>query len=398
MIHSKILLGVGLVSALFLSSCEGFFGSKTKTDFIEPPNTNVKIISYVPIQPVIKGLNNPTDICIGYDQLIYVVDAGAEKIISYDESGNKLSEYSLNGVTAVAQDRKLELIAIGKTDTTINGQSYKLSTLFRISLYNNGNYGLKYARILNKTVHPFYYKQTFEDADAKTQFMQIAVLGSNKYYVTRSGPRNSVTQFGGPDDAVLQFLESDKYLSPVLVETQTGLFQDYFRKPSGISALAQPPQSTNVNLSNDFVFTSIDINAPIKVQYISRLETDNGSSFNLKELTGGDTSKAEKFLYTPDRFNKPVDVTFGGDGANLIIVADSERDSVYIFGTNGYEGIKPPPGYNSTKYLIVSFGGAGTGITQFNRPTAVAYKDEILYVADAGNNRILRFKLTSDIQ
>ncbi|MFT4754705.1 MAG: hypothetical protein ACI85Q_002265, partial [Salibacteraceae bacterium] len=32
----------------------------------------------------------------------------------------------------------------------------------------------------------------------------------------------------------------------------------------------------------------------------------------------------------------------------------------------------------------------------FKNPRAVAYLNEILYVADSGNGRVLRFKLTSD--
>ena len=53
-----------------------------------------------------------------------------------------------------------------------------------------------------------------------------------------------------------------------------------------------------------------------------------------------------------------------------------------------------------TQNIIVSFGGTGSGPTQFRNPHGVAYyeADKILLVADTGNNRILRFKLSTDFQ
>lgn len=43
---------------------------------------------------------------------------------------------------------------------------------------------------------------------------------------------------------------------------------------------------------------------------------------------------------------------------------------------------------------LQSFGGPSV----FNSPYAVPYFDKIIYVADAGNNRILRFMLSTDLK
>jgi hypothetical protein len=48
--------------------------------------------------------------------------------------------------------------------------------------------------------------------------------------------------------------------------------------------------------------------------------------------------------------------------------------------------------------LKVSFGGKGSGPLQFNRPKSIAFFNRTLYVADAGNKRIARFRLTSDYE
>ena len=43
------------------------------------------------------------------------------------------------------------------------------------------------------------------------------------------------------------------------------------------------------------------------------------------------------------------------------------------------------------------FGELG-GPKQFNMPSGVAYFRRVVYVADKGNNRIARYKLTSDFE
>jgi DNA-binding beta-propeller fold protein YncE len=78
-----------------------------------------------------------------------------------------------------------------------------------------------------------------------------------------------------------------------------------------------------------------------------------------------------------NRFERPEGVTL--DDANNIFVADAEKDSVYKFNTFGDE--------------MESFGGADV----FSSPNGVAYHDRTLYVLDGGNNRILRFILSTEI-
>jgi len=135
---------------------------------------------------------------------------------------------------------------------------------------------------------------------------------------------------------------------------------------------------------------------PIKVQSIKFLESDFGSSYEVELLNFRDTAEAEDFLYRPGRFTNPVDATITGDGTNYLFVVDQAKDSIYQFTTKGLEGINPPPGSSEKKNIIASFGGSGVSATQFNQPSAIAYFNTILYVADQGNGRLLRFKLTTD--
>lgn len=383
---------LALVALVSLTACRGFFGEKTDPSFIDIPVYNDRQVAYVPIQPVWDDFMQPIDVIAGYDELIYIVDAGTSEIISYDVSGTEVGRFYIPGVSAITMDRTLDILAVGEFDTL--GGTY--STIYRIEQKSTSGYGLNNAFIENKIVHPFYFKNSIDGDDLVEKFTGIAARGDNKFYATRTGPDNTNSQFGGPDDAVLLFTEDDVYETPVVVKTSAGLFRDYFKDPTSIVTPAQAPQSPFVDETGDFVYASLSSQSLLKVQYIEANESDFGLDYEQRVMVVGDTSKADGFLYTPDRFSSPVDVSYSGDGTNYIFVVDAEKDSLFQFTSTGLEGVAPPAGANTTKNIKVSFGGTGEGLAQFDQPSGVCYFRQIVYVADAGNGRILRFKLTTD--
>lgn len=387
---------LGILASIILTSCKDFFGKKTDLSFIEVPQYDNQLVAFIPIQPIITDFIKPIDITAGYDELLYVVDEGTNEIIAMDQAGRLLSRFFLKGVKKVVQDRKLNLLAIADFDTTINNITYTLSAIYRIKI-NPSNYSLNSAQIINRIVHPFYFRTSFAASDAQVKLNGIALLADGSYYVTRTGNNNSSTQFGGPEDAVIYFNDKDQFQYYLVVNTETGVSTDYFKKPFGIVTLAQPPQSPFVNTSQKFYFTSLEANTALKVQLITITTTENGIDYSLDtDQIIGDTSKAEGFLYTANRFQAPKGLAFSGDGTNYLFVTDSEKDSVYVFTNTGLEGVKPPAGSESTKYIKVSFGGTGSAPNQFKQPMGLTFYRKILYICDPGNQRIVRFRLTTD--
>lgn len=382
---------------LTLASCEGFFGTKTDIDFIEVPEYSPREVAYVPVQPVLKDFVMPVDIIAGFDELIYVVDEATEEIISMDESGRELGRFNVRGVKSVAQNRRLDLLAIGTTEVERDGQTLEFTCIYKVDMHGGGSFGINNADIVDTIIHPFYFKSTYSSSDAQVEFNKITVLQDNRFYVTRTGQDNNPQKFGGPDDAILLFAEDGTYLTPVSVNTPNGLFRDYFKQPVGISSFIQPPQISAFG-PDHFVYTSISEQTSIKVQVIDYLETDFGASYEPRILFDSDPTLADGNLTTPNRFDEPVSVLVTGDGTNFIFVVDQAKDSFYQFTVTGLEGVKPPPGAAESKYQLASFGGTGEGLTQFNSPQAVAYKNRIVWVCDTGNGRVLRFKLTTDFQ
>jgi len=393
--RGKYLLFLSLM-CLPLAGCSDFWGRPTNLNFLNVPFAATKPAAFVPVQPIFKNLSYPTDVCAGYDNLIYVADAGVQQIVCYDQAGNRLGSFTVPGLKTVKQDRQLDLLAIGTYDTIVSGIKYTFAAIYRIE-QKNSVYGLQEAYFKNIIIHPFYYKNSFSATDPAVNFNDIAILADNSYYVTRSGTSNSSNQFGGPDNNVLYFSSQDQFLTTILISTSTGTYSDYFQKPFGITTLAQPPQSTYVSTSTDFIYTSQNNNAPLKVQYITQEATSYGVSNVVKDFTP-DTFLAKSYIYKPYRFTIPAHITVDGSGTGDIFVADEGSDSIYIFLPSGIEGVNPESGSTSKKAVYASFGGFGNSPSQFNKPMGVAYLNDILYVADAGNGCIKRFKLTYNFQ
>lgn len=402
MISKRILaLWLGSIALGFsISSCEDYWGEKTDLSFIEVPQYSDRQIAYVPIQPALTGLVEPVDICIGFDQLLYAVDRATQEVVCFDESGRELSRRFVQGARALAQDRRFDLLVAGTKTDTVGGIVYDLACIYRFRLQTAGSYGLEQAEQVQAIVHPFYFKTTFSSGDALVEFHDIAVNGdasnadlNNQFYVSRTGPSSNNAGLG-PDDAVLLFDNQGDFLSSVLVTTSGGQFNDYFAGVGGLAAVTQPPQ-ISARSSRDFWFATVDASSLFKVQYMEYAESEFGAEFR-PVIFAPDTSLSPRALYEPNRFSQPFHLTYTGDGTNYLFVSDAERDSVYQFSGNGLEGIAPPPASGEKKYAIASFGGSGSGPTQFNRPMGMAYWNQILYVCDSGNGRILRFKLTLD--
>ncbi|PTM05009.1 MAG: hypothetical protein DA405_05320 [Bacteroidetes bacterium] len=408
-----------LIALLSLSACEDYLGNKTDLGFIDiPPDNSIRDIAYVPILPILSNFVKPVDICTGFDQLLYVVDEGSEEVIAMDEAGNIVGRKFIPGASSVAQDRRFDLLVVGTYDSlysSANGDTtLTFSTIYRLRMVGGaGGYDLSNARIIKRIIHPFYFTQSnpLRRTVDFVKFNKIAVIGSNsnsdqnnRYYVTRQyirnpdpDPSSPEVSSGplGPNDAVLYFNNEDVLISPISVQTSSGFFNDFFSFPVGITSLTQPPQF-GAQASSDFLYTSIDENNALKVQYIEFLEGEFGAEYRPRILASSDTSQGDGFINSPFKFRRPSDITLAGDGTQFLFVVDSETDSLYQFSFTGFEGIKPPAAAGIDRYIKASFGGTGSGISNFKEPMAVAYNNQVVYVADAGNGRILRFKLTLD--
>lgn len=352
--HIKIFASI--VVLLSIISCNDKF-DLTEFDTNDPGNITGDTI-YVKLNPDWGEFNHPEDIIIGREPLIYVADTDNDQIVMLNLDGQRLSSRSLKHPVAIAQDYRLNLIVCAQFDTL--GQTF--SAVYKIDLVAS-NHDLATAPI----------RRLIPQADDLNQplrkYTGVCAFYDNSFYIARSGPNNS--SIYDPDNSILlfkpinnDFNSGDSLIGrvPNIPPTSSGMVS-----ANGISSLA------SFNKRNiDIVVTLTGTNSfkaqwwnyvitPIDERYRSAFSPNDGVAFA-----------------QPNSFVRPEGCTIDINGN--IFVADAGKDSVYK--------------YNSFGDKLIGFGGPSV----FSEPYAVAYFDKILYVADRGNNRILRFILSTDVQ
>ena len=432
MIRRTILLLLTLLSALILHSCDDLFGSKddSTTDEIfeegrRDPLLAEDVVGYAALLPFWNGFNAPTDVHIGFDELAYVTDSDGLHVL--DRAGREFRTIPFDGAVSVTQDRLLNVYVSARIDTAIEVRlggrdttiTWNLAAIYKLR-GANGAGDLVY---LDTLIHPFMDDSRSTQAarlnrlnrdspenDELVELTGMAVLSDNTLYVTRRGPKNDASTIEAPDNTVLEYSavvvdgeETDQMRNVRQIRTINA------RTPSLISGLGMssittyigPPQRNRFEENRSFTIAQADLtrDIPFRVLQVVVEETPDGLVYRPNTaLVAQDTADANRFLYEQFRFIQPTDLAFAADGTNYIFVTDAGTDSLYQFQINGFEGVNPPPGSDADKPIIVSFGGTGSGPKEFDNPSGVSYFREVVFVADRGNNRICRYKLTTDFE
>lgn len=343
-------------AAIFTAACGDTFD--TAELGATGPQESFGDTSYVLQQPIWTGFDEPADIHLGFEPFIYVAERGANRITMMDLSGSVIgSSASILRPTAIAQDHRLDLLICGEFDTTIGGTAATFGAIYRISMVDAGH------DIARAAVTRVY----FDPLNPDRRFTGIAILPDNTYYVTRTGPNNN--SIVDPDDAVMLFGTNDnprpRVEWPGLSVDGTGLAT--ITRPTSITTFSRP--------TSDFVFTQRGEKSLFRTQWIT-------------QRTSGDVTQWESF-YTPARdgeldflrvslFDIPEDAQI--DDAGNIYVIDAGLDSLFKFNNSGF--------------ITQAFGGPDV----FSHPEGVSFFDRTLYIADTGNDRILRYVLSTDLE
>lgn len=348
-----------LISAILLFSILYGCGEKFDISVFNSENNPGNIAGdtiYVKLNPDWTGFNNPQDIIIGKEPLIYVADTDNDQIVMLNLDGKRLGSKSIKHPIAIAQDYKLNLIVCSQFDTL--GQTF--GAVYKIDLVAS-NHHLETAPI--KRLLP----RTTDLNTPLRKYTGVCTFYDNSFYVARTGPNNS--SIFDPDNSILIFKPKENNGGDSLI----GRVANISPTSSGLVSANQISSLTSTKKRNIDILITLTGNNNFKAQWwnyvISSIDERYRSAFS--------PSDNVKFAQ-PNFFSRPEGATF--DASGNIYVADADKDSVYKFNPFGE--------------LEISFGGHDV----FKQPYAVAHFDKILYVADAGNNRILRFTLSTDIK
>jgi hypothetical protein len=343
-----------LLSAFFLiQGCD----RKFKTEELVSPNSGSGNITgdtvYIQLNPSWKGFNNPQDIIIGREPFIYIADTDNNRIVMMNLNGDVLGTRNINHPIALAQDYRLNLFVCARLDTVVSGDT--VSAVFKLDMLAASH------NISNAPIDTILPRANQALNNPKRVYTGVAVFYDNSYFVARSGPNNSTLI--DPDNSILSFSGDDTYKGRVGNIDPIG---------AGVLSAYNISSILSFNKTNYDVITTLTGNTNFKVQWLHFVDT--------RDYTGYQNyiSPQSSELMRPNRFEKPEGATL--DNAQNIIVADMAKDSVYRFNPFGD--------------LLQSFGGSDV----FNKPSGVAFFNKTLYVVDSGNNRILRFVLSTDIR
>ncbi|MDX1546607.1 MAG: hypothetical protein R3247_06450 [Rhodothermales bacterium] len=411
------LLPLFLPLLLLTAGCDGLLGSKqdaTTDEIFEegriPPGL-VSDAEYVPLFPFLTvggdgaPLEAPKDVYVGYDELLYAVDARGLHIL--DRAGRPAFFRPLDAATNVIQDRRLHVYVTARRDTTIDGRTWNLPVVYRFSGLTAG------APTLEDIIwHPFdddSRKFTRPDPSDEFQddavaFTGVAVLPDNRVYISRRGPVNTVANRSIlPQNAVLLFSPEGVNLQALpLSPTRQSLLSAV--NPADVLTFVHPPQRARFPAVDDFIVAQAPPEGDrlrFAVLSVRVVETFDGIEYRpdtQKLQAASDPSKGSGFLYEEFKFADPADLAFAADGSNYLFVVDAALDRLFAFTASGIEGVAAPPGARTNLPVNVSFGTTGSGARQFRNPQGVAYFDRTVYVADTGNNRISRFRLNTDFE
>jgi hypothetical protein len=315
--------------------------------------------SYVQQTPVWTGFNAPEDVIVGKEPLIYVADTKNDRIVQLDLSGVEIGSLPVKNPIALAQDNNFDILVIA--DTVLASTNDTLSVLYRIKLVSVG--GIITNGSLLRLLSSDYPTPL---SSRKRRFSGVSIYPDNSILVSRRGPDN--TSSIDPDNAILKC----KGTNSVTVE----LFTGFQVTGNGVYSIDRVSSVSAIGNNNfDFALTRNTTQSGFKAEWF---EYDNvNGAFNPRFLPEGnpDILKVE--------FGLPEDITT--DPNKNIFIIDAGKDSLYKFNSSG-------------KLLRESFGGTGSGDNQFKNPKGVAFFNRTVYIADTGNNRILRYKLSTDLQ
>lgn len=354
----EIIILFVLFSALLFNSCG------EKLDLAQFPITNNGTVNisdtlYILQTPVWSGFNKPEDILLGNEPLVYVADTKNNRVVQMDIAGGFIGEISVNNPRKITQDYNFDLLVIA--DSVVSTMD-TVSIVYRINVVAAGGN-------LSNATKSTYLRSTYPTPNTSTlrKFTGIAVLTDNTVLITRVGPED---QFGiDPGNAILKVTGRNSVQSvTVLPGFQTSGSSFYsVENVSGICAVR--------NSLTDFIITrsTPDTTTLNKVLWFTYDIVNGTYDPKFTESSVGIVSA---------KFGKPDDVV--QDPNQSVYVIDSYRNYLWKFNVTG-------------KLMKESFGGLGTDPGKFNNPKGIAFYNRVIYIADTDNNRIVRYKLSTDL-
>jgi len=358
-----------LILLLIFSAC----GRRTKLPTNIPHGSvGTPDTTYVPVTPVwtIAGsipFKHPQDVHVGFDGYIYIADTGNDRIVKFDPGGNFVAQYEdVKYPRSVSQDQLLRLLVTGGNSIYIKLRDKETFD----SLYTG-------ADVYESTmvVRPDTIIDTiFIPPDSIVIDTMMGLFDTTYFVDTLPTNYEAIAPDPRPAYSYAAYFVCDY--------TRKEILRFVFYEPNVLYNLGEMVP-TGFRLSETWkptgVFTYLS-GDKIRLLFSQELYYYSVQLLDGDDLTPLIPVTDSSQIYWQGSFGLAQDVVV--DEYDNIFVVDSEKNQVHKFSRNGVR--------------ILSFGKEGTGDREFENPKGIAYANKIVYVADTGNNRILRFMLSTD--
>ncbi|MBU0518368.1 hypothetical protein KJ564_05475 [bacterium] len=422
------IFGITLAVLLILSGC----GQK-----MDLPNTPQSVAfgsgdtTYIQLAPdwtVNDGLplSEPCDIVIGEDGFAFVADRGNNRIACFDRVGNTLdrpwidhladvSAWAGTGpddvIEAIGQDEKLNLyIATGSPtiwywNQYINeiGIQYILDSLI---VYDTAD---------QDTSFMDFGEWFYLDLETPQRYVILDAYGSddpdridslyrpNVFFTDPNPNRKFRGVAGGPDETVYITDLTDRVFRLALVYDGAVILKNGFSAYTFHGEFDQDVAGWGHGMGTTIDPAGVYVQVQGSQHFIYFTQTKTGSQENffpvqkIREEGVGDffsAFSASSDIMQLDRFANPMDIWVAEQylGNNWVFVADTDSNRVQVFNPVGdflmYAGGRPIA-TDSTSIEVFDL---------LDTPEGVAHYEGMLYVTDTGNNRIVRYALSSDVE
>lgn len=345
----------------------------------DEPVSNLRQARYVQLNTPLDAangysFNKPADIYSGVDNFIYIADTGNDRIVMMD-LGGAIQGFSktIPHPEAITQNDSLQLLVVNKTNV-----------VYRLDLFKHNH------QIGEADVDTVYR----QEGEPSRQFTGITVHGGFEYYVTVVDTADSSLNFL-EFSFIYDFYPNHTLKGPLPLQVNgTGLFSAIV--PSAIVSMRERFLDISSQENTlEFWFTQKGktrlLKNNFKVQSVTSRIVEGGTVIVPNtNLIGSDVYAINKYYF-------PEDIAI--DRSGFVFVVDKGRE------ISDPDTTKPLPGFYRfapSGLQLQSVSGAGSGVGQFNSPKGIAVtpiveQNQIVYVADTGNNRILMFILSTEI-
>jgi len=374
----KLITLISLIVLLILSSCTHDELSLPNIPPAEEQSSSYEDPEYVQLNPPLDAangynFNQPSGIYYGIDNFLYIADTDNNRIVMMDAGGTiqGVSQF-IEHPEAITQNDSLQLLVVNKTNR-----------VFRIKLF-------EYNHQIGSAPIDTVFTQASRPA---RQFTGITVYNGFEYYVTVMEENSTQLR-----SFIYDFWPDHKLKGPLpFEENGSGLFS--VLKPTAIVSVRERylDISSNAEDTKAFLFCQTGFSNEFGFQSYYKVQSIATTLFEGQEILIPNTILIGTDIYDFEKYYNPQDITI--DRSGFVFVVDAGPDTSQVQNSPYQPGFYrfAPSGKQQQAVL-----GLGSGEAKFNNPGGIAVSpiaevDQIVYVADKGNNRILLFQLSSEL-